>query len=197
MIAGFFGAKGQIIGIDADAVAADEARLKRHEIPFCPRGGEHVAGIDIERLEDQRQFVHECDVEIALGVLDHLGGFGDLDRRRAMNAGRDHRSVDVGNDIERLRILRRDTFVIVSNRCCLSPGLMRSGEYPTVKSTPAFRPEISSRIGNAFFLDRAGIDGQFIDDDVALLEHARRPSAMPRSSRRDPAAAPRRSGSAR
>ena len=102
MIAGLLGAIGQIIGIDADAVAADESRLERQEIPFGPRRGQHVAGIDIERLEDQRQFVHEGDVEIALGVFDHLGRFGDLDRGRAMNAGRDHRSVDVGNDIERL-----------------------------------------------------------------------------------------------
>ena len=72
------------------------------------RGGrEHVAGVDAELVEDRRQFVHEGDVEIALRVLDDLGGFGDLDRRRAMNAGRDHRAVNVGDDVERRCILRR------------------------------------------------------------------------------------------
>ena len=89
-------------------MTADEARLKRQEIPFCPRGRQHVAGIDIERLEDQRQFVHERDIEIALGIFDDLGRLGDLDRGRAVNAGRHDRSVNVGNDIERFRILRRD-----------------------------------------------------------------------------------------
>ena len=87
MIAGLFGAIGQVIGIDADAVAADKSRLKRQEIPFGPRGGQHVAGVDAERMEDQRQLVHEGDVEIALGILDDLGGFCDLDRGRAMDAG--------------------------------------------------------------------------------------------------------------
>ena len=101
MIAGLFGAIGQVIRIDADAVAADQPRLKRHEIPFGPRRRQHVAGVDVERLEDQRQLVHERDVEIALGVLDDLGGFGDLDRGRAVDAGGDDRAVDVGDDVER------------------------------------------------------------------------------------------------
>ena len=68
--------------------------LKRQKIPFRPRRGEHVPGVDIERLKDQRQFVHEGNVEIALGVFNHLGRFGDPDRGRAMNAGFHHRPVD-------------------------------------------------------------------------------------------------------
>ena len=32
-------------------------------------------------------------------------------------------------------------FVIVSKRCTLSPGLIRSGEYPILKSTPHFSPD--------------------------------------------------------
>src|SRR6266436_6883210 len=45
MIACLFGPKRQIVGVDADAVATDEARLKWQEIPFCPRGCQHSARI--------------------------------------------------------------------------------------------------------------------------------------------------------
>ena len=81
--------------------------VKWQEIPFGARGRQHVAGVDVEHVEDRRQLVHERDVEIALRVLDHLGGFRDLDRRRAMDAGRDHRAVDVGDDVERRCVLPR------------------------------------------------------------------------------------------
>jgi hypothetical protein len=30
-------------------------------------------------MKDQRQFVHQRDIEVALGVFDDLGGFGHLD----------------------------------------------------------------------------------------------------------------------
>ncbi len=39
------------------------------------------------------------------------------------------------------------TLVMLSRRCSRSPGLMRSGEYPRLKSTPASRPEPASRMG--------------------------------------------------
>jgi len=36
-------------------------------------------------------------LRFALGVLDHLRGFGDFDRRRAMDARRDDGAIDVGD----------------------------------------------------------------------------------------------------
>jgi hypothetical protein len=53
-------------------VAADKTRLERHEIPLGSRGCEDIARIDIERLEYQRQLVHEGDVQVALAILDDL-----------------------------------------------------------------------------------------------------------------------------
>jgi hypothetical protein len=69
----------QVIGIDADAVPADKAGPEIEEIPFGPGGRQHRLGIDAHAVEDDRQLVDEGDVEIALGVLDHLGGFGHPD----------------------------------------------------------------------------------------------------------------------
>ncbi len=83
---------------------------------------------DAHAVEDQRQLVHERDVEIAPRVLDDLGGLGDLDRRRAVHAGGHHRGVDLRHALERLGVRPETTFAIFSKVCSLSPGLMRSGE---------------------------------------------------------------------
>ena len=107
VIAGLLGAMRQVVRIDADAVAADQARRERQEVPFGARGGQHVGGVDAEPWKIADSSFMKRDVEIALGVLDHLGGFGDLDRRRAMDAGLDDRAIDRGDDIERARVLRR------------------------------------------------------------------------------------------
>ena len=55
MIAGLLRAVRQVIGIDADAVAADQARIERQEIPFGAGGGEHIAGVDAERCGRSRR----------------------------------------------------------------------------------------------------------------------------------------------
>ena len=39
------------------------------------------------------------------------------------------------------------TFNIFSTVCSLSPGLIRSGEYPAKKSTLNFKPEVFSKTG--------------------------------------------------
>ena len=110
MIACLFCAKSQVVRIDTDAVPADQPRLKIHEIPFRRRCREHVAGIDAKPVKNGRQLVHECDIEIALRVFDDLGRLGNLDRRRAVDTGLDHRTIDIRDDIKRPRVLRRNHF---------------------------------------------------------------------------------------
>jgi hypothetical protein len=73
------------------------------------------------------EFVHQGDVEVALGVLDDLGGFGDLDGAGRVDAGGDHRGVGVGDDLEGLGVSPETTFMILVTVRSLSPGLMRSG----------------------------------------------------------------------
>src|SRR5437773_2260744 len=70
MIARLLRSKGQVIGVDADAVAADEACREIDAVPFGRSRRKHVAGIEL--MEDRGKLVHESDVEIALCVLDHL-----------------------------------------------------------------------------------------------------------------------------
>src|SRR5665647_2684369 len=70
MVTGLGGAIGEIIRIDADTVSADQAGLEVLEIPFGRGCRQYVAGVDAQALKYRGQFIHERDVEIALGVFD-------------------------------------------------------------------------------------------------------------------------------
>ena len=98
-----FGLVGQIIGIDANAVTADEAGAKRLEIPFGAGRLEHLARLEAKLLEQHGELVDQCDVHVALDVLDYLGGLGNADRARAMGAGGDDGAVHGVDQIGRLR----------------------------------------------------------------------------------------------
>ena len=87
MIAKCLGLVREIIGVHADAVTANQARPERQEIPFGRSGIEDLVCVDAHPLEDDRQLVDQRDVEIALGILDHLGGFGDHDVGRNERPG--------------------------------------------------------------------------------------------------------------
>ena len=119
---------GQVIGIDADAVPADEPRPERQEIPFRAGGLQHFLRVDAEAVEDHRQLVHQRDVEIALRVLDHLGRLRDPDLDARCMPAVDHGAVERGHLLKRLRVVAGHHFDDVVSVCSVSPGLMRSGE---------------------------------------------------------------------
>ena len=96
MIAHGDGLVGEVVGVDADAVATDQARAEGQEVPFAAGGFQHLQGVDAELAEDQRQFIHQGDVEVALGVLDDLGRLGDADAAGAVGAGSDDLAVEGG-----------------------------------------------------------------------------------------------------
>ncbi len=67
-------------------------------------------------------------------------------------------------------------FVIVSKRCTLSPGLIRSGEYPILKSTPHFNPDSFSRIGTQISSVTPGytVDSKTITEPLTRFRPNRR-----------------------
>ena len=79
MIADLLGLVGQVVGVDTDAVAADQAGPEGQEIPFGAGRLQDLQGVDARAVEDQGQFVDQGDVDVALGVLDDLGRLGHLD----------------------------------------------------------------------------------------------------------------------
>ena len=81
---------------------------ERQEVPLGAGRLEHLDRVDADLVEDQRELVHQRDVEVALRVLDDLGGLGDLDAARPVHAGGDDAAVERGDALERLRRVARD-----------------------------------------------------------------------------------------
>ncbi len=93
VVAVALGALGEVVRVDAYAVAADESGLEGQEVPFGRGGFENVLRVDAHEGEDFRQFVDEGDVDVALRVLYHLGGFGYLDGGSEVRACGDDRRI--------------------------------------------------------------------------------------------------------
>ena len=97
----------KVVGIDPDAVPADETGGERDEVPLRVPAGQYVPGVDAHAREEHRELVHQGDVEVPLGVLDDLRRFGDPDGRGAVDAGRHHRLVHARDEVERVAVLGR------------------------------------------------------------------------------------------
>src|SRR5262245_32519167 len=91
---------GQIIRIDSNTMASHQPWRKFQKVPFRPGGFEYSLCIDAETMEDERQFIHQCNIEIALGILNNLGCFCDLDARSFMDAGLYDQSICGGDDLQ-------------------------------------------------------------------------------------------------
>lgn len=96
------GTLGEVIGVDADAVAPDESGLEGKEVPFGRSSLENVGCVDAHECEDFRKLVDESDVDVALRVFDDLGGFGYFDRGGEVSAGGDDAAVDVVDEAANL-----------------------------------------------------------------------------------------------
>ena len=62
-----------------DSLAADQAGTDVDEVPFGLCCLYYVARVDAHRIENLCQLIHQCDIDVALCVLDYLGGLGHLD----------------------------------------------------------------------------------------------------------------------
>jgi hypothetical protein len=103
VVAEFFGLMGEVIRIDSDAVSADQARTKWQKIPLGTRRLKHLLGVEAHAVKDQGQLVHEGDIEIALGVLNDLGGFCDRDAAGPKDARFNDLLIGLCDQFKRLR----------------------------------------------------------------------------------------------
>src|SRR4029078_10141936 len=72
VVAELVGHVGQVVRTASDAMPANQPRPKGQEVPFGSGGFEDLERIDADLVEDQRQLVHQRDVEITLRVFDEL-----------------------------------------------------------------------------------------------------------------------------
>ena len=172
MIADGLGLGGQVVGIDADAVAADQARGERQEVPLGLRRGEHVAGAQPQAIEDQGELVHQGDVEVALGVLDDLGGFGDLDRGRAVQPGRHDRAVNLDEPRQGRLVRSRDHLGDVAQAMRRIARVDALGRIAEAEVDPGLEARELPQQRAADLLGHTGIDGRFEHHGTARPQHA-------------------------
>ncbi|MCY1522314.1 hypothetical protein D9M68_571620 [compost metagenome] len=162
---------GQVVRIHANAVAAHQARTERQEVPLGAGGLQHGLGVDAHLVEDQGQFVDQRDVHVALRVLDHFGGLGHADAGRLVRAGGDDLLVQLVDQLGHFGrgaggdLLDRADAVFLVARVDALGAVARVEVHVELQARHALQHR------HAVFFGGARIDGGFIDDDVAALEH--------------------------
>ena len=167
VIAQGHGLVGEVVGVHADAMPAHEAGAKGQEVPFRAGRLEDFQGVDADFMEDDRQLVHQRDIEVALRVFDHLRGFGHLDRAGAMHAGRHDAAVDLGDAIQRRGRIPRDDLHDPGQRVLLVARVDALRRIPDEEILLPFQAGMAFELRDADFFGGAGIDRGLEHDDGA------------------------------
>ena len=104
MIAKLLRLIGQVVRVNTDAVAAYQSRLELQEVPLGSCRLQHGFCIDTHLVKNDGQFVHKCNVDVSLAVLDDLGSFCHLDGVCTVNACFHHKLINLCNSIQSLLI---------------------------------------------------------------------------------------------
>ena len=180
VVADALGLVGEVVRVHADAVAAHQAGAEGQEVPLGAGGLQHVQGVDAQLVEDQCQLIHQGDIEVALGVLDDLGGFGHLDAGGAVHPRRHHRFVQgrhplqgrrgvtghhLGNGLQPVHLVAR---VDALGGIADEEPRGRLHVHPVATAPGEPRPRLQQR--HADFLGAAGVNGGFKNDHSTGLQ---------------------------
>ena len=182
VVAHGLGLVGEVVGVHANAVAADQAGAEGQEVPFAAGGFQYFYRVDAEAGEQHREFVDKGDVEVALGVFDDLGGFGDLDAAGGVGAGADDARVQIVDYLGDGRGAAAGDLPDLGEGVDLVAGVDALGAVAAVEALGRIDLVFVASMdvaqagglfqrGYADFLGSAGVDGGFVDDDIAGLEH--------------------------
>ena len=167
MAAEFLGLEGQVVRIDADAVPADQPRTKRQEVPLGPGRFQHIQRINAEPVKNDGQLIHQRDVQVALRVLNDLGGFRNLDAGGTVDARTHDRPVQIRQQIQRRRVASGNNLLDGFKRMHLVAGVdpLRRIAHREVGSAPQAGFGLKDRDADLF--GHARIDRGLVHDDRA------------------------------
>ena len=161
---------GEVIRIDADTMPTHEARCEGQEIPFTRCGCQHIPGVYVHPLEDERELVHQCDIEVALGVLDYLGCLCHLDARGTMDTGFHDGFVDLGDDFQGRIVLPGNHLGNVSKAVLPITGVDALRRVAHSKILTAGEAGCALEFRNTILLRRARIYRGLEYHDVPVLQ---------------------------
>jgi len=168
VVADFLRLVREVIGINPDAVAADQAGTKGQEVPLAAGGFEDFESVYAEAMEYQREFIHQSDVEVALGVLNDLCRFGYLDGTGLVRAGGDDAAIQGIDKVGDFRSRAGGDLLDGGQAVLLVAGVDALGAVAGKEIAIEAQTGMFFQQGNANFFGGAGIDGGFVDDDGAL-----------------------------
>ncbi len=162
--------EGQVVWVHSDAMATDQSGAEGEEIPLGSSGLQDGEGVDSLAVKDQRELIHQGNVEVTLGVLDHLGRLGGLDAGGNMNASSDDGSVDLCHQSCGLRGIARDDLLDLLDSVLLVPRVDPLGRVAGEEVRPPFQATLLLDQGQAIHLGASRIDGGLADDRGARLD---------------------------
>lgn len=161
----------EVIGIDTDTVPAHKSGAEFDEVPFAGGCLDDVAGVDVHGIEDFGEFVHEGDIDVALGVLDNLTGLGDFHGRCLMCAVDKYGVINSVNDISDLWCGARSDLADFLD-CMLLIAWVDTLGRVTGKEVLVERQSGNTFYDReAFLLGNSRIDGGFIDYDISFGDY--------------------------
>ena len=162
----------QVIRIDADAVATDQARPEWQKVPFGAGRLQHFQGIDADPVEDDGQLVHQRDVQIALGVFDYLGGLGHANAGGPVHAGLDYAFIQARHLVQGGRVVAGHHLADTGQGVRLVARIDALGRKTDMEIFFPAQARMLFQQGNADFFGGARVDGRLENDDGAALHVA-------------------------
>lgn len=167
----FFGFVREVIRVHANAVAADHAGAKRQEVPLAACGLQHLQCVDADALEDDREFVDEGDVQVALAVFNHFGSFGHFEAAGFPGARFDDAAVQRIDRVGHCGCAATGNFADGGQGVDFVAGVDSLGAVAAEKVLVELEAAELFEHGHTHFFGGAGVDGGFVNDHVARLEH--------------------------
>src|SRR5918992_3364629 len=161
---------GQVVGIHPDTMPSHKPRLKAQKVPLGGGGSQHLVGIDTHLVEDKRQLIHERNIEISLGILNDLSCLGDLDSRRPVHTGLNHRAIDRRDCIQCLWILPGDDLDNGGEGMFFITGIDPLRRITHKKLNPALQSRLTFKHRDTLLLGGTGIYGRLIDHNATALQ---------------------------
>ena len=165
VIAEFLCFVGEVVGVYADAVAADESGSEAEGVPFGVHAVDDFVGVDVHAVKDHGEFVHEGDVDIALAVLDDFDCLGGAEVGDGVGPDFDDEVVDGLDGLQGFLVDAGDDLVDVLEAVDSVAGVDSLGAVADLEVGAAFEPGFFLEDRDADVFGAAGIDGGFIDDD--------------------------------
>lgn len=149
-------------------MSADKSGREFDEVPFGGGGLDDVVGVDAHGVENLGELVHEGDVDVALGVLDDFRCLGDFDRGGFVCSVDEDGVVDTVDDVGNLGGGAGGYFLDFLDGMELVAGIDALGGVAGEEVLVELQAADTLYDGKTFFLGNAGIDGGFVDNDVAF-----------------------------